>query len=51
MSSVKSSDQGVLTDEEEVEERPHSGENSRRIVDHVNEDNEKLETSTVEEKD
>jgi len=51
LSSAGSSHQGVLTDEEEVEERPRSSENSSRIVDRVNEDNEKLKNSTIEEKD
>jgi hypothetical protein len=51
VSSAESSHQGVLTDEEEAEERPRSGENSCGIVDRVNEDDEKLKTSTVEEKD
>jgi len=41
----------VLTDEEEAKERLRSGETSRGIVAHVNEDDEKLKTSIVKEKD
>jgi hypothetical protein len=51
MSSAEISRQRVLTDEEEAEERPLSDGDSRGIVDHVNEDDEKLKTSTVNEKD
>jgi hypothetical protein len=51
MSSAESSHQRVLTDEEEAEERPHSDEDSCGTVNHVNEDDEKLKTSTIEEKD
>jgi len=51
INSAEISCQRVLTDEEEVEERPHSCENSHRIVDHVNEYDENLKTSTIEEKD
>jgi hypothetical protein len=41
----------VLIDEEEAEERPRSNEDSCEIVDRVNEDDENLKTSTVEEKE
>jgi hypothetical protein len=41
----------VLTYEEEAEEIPRSEEDSRRTVNHVNEDDEKLKNSTIEEKD
>jgi hypothetical protein len=45
MSSVESSHQGVLTYEDEVEEIPHSDGYSQGTVNHVNEDDEKLNTS------
>jgi hypothetical protein len=52
MSSVESScQQGVLTDGKEVEERPHPYEYSCGIASHVNEDDEKLNTSVTEEED
>jgi hypothetical protein len=51
MSSAKSSHQRVLTNEEEVEEIPHSYGYLWAIVDHVNEYDEKLTNSIVEEKD
>jgi hypothetical protein len=52
MSSVESlCQQGVLTDEEEVEERSHPYEVSCRIENHVNEDDERLETFITAEKD
>jgi hypothetical protein len=52
MSSIKSlRQQGELTDEEEAEERPRSDEDSHEIVSRVNEDDEKLKTSTIKEKD
>jgi hypothetical protein len=51
MSSVESScQQGVLTDGKKVEERPHPYEDSCGTASHVNEDDEKLNTSTTEEK-
>ena len=51
MSSTEISWKRVLTDEEEAEEIPLSYGDSCGIVDHVNEDDEKLKTSTVKEKD
>jgi hypothetical protein len=39
-----------LTDEE-AKEKPHSDEDSRRTVNCVNEDDEKLQTSFIEKKD
>jgi hypothetical protein len=52
MSSAESScQQGMLTDGEEAEERSHPYEDSCGTVSHVNEDDEKLNTSTTEEKD
>jgi hypothetical protein len=51
MSSAESScQQGVLIDGKEAEERPHPYEDSCGTASHVNEDDEKLNTSTVEEK-
>jgi hypothetical protein len=41
----------VLTDEEEVEERSHPYEVSCRIVNHVNEDDDKLENFITAKKD
>jgi hypothetical protein len=41
----------VLIDKEEAEEIPHSNGDLWAIVDHVNEDDEKLTNSIVEEKD
>jgi hypothetical protein len=52
--SEESSDQqGVLTEEkeEEVGEKPHENEDSCGIADHMNEYDEKLNTSTLEEED
>jgi hypothetical protein len=40
-----------LTYEEEVEEGPHSDGDSCRIVSRMNEDDEKLQTFVIEEKD
>jgi hypothetical protein len=40
-----------LTDEEEEEEGLHLDGYSRRATSHMNEDDEKLQTSTIEEKD
>jgi hypothetical protein len=51
MSSAESSHQRMLTDEEEAEGRPHSDGDSRGAASRVNEDDEKLQTSTIEEKD
>jgi hypothetical protein len=52
MNSTDSSCQkGVVTDGKEVEERPHSYEYSCGIGDHVNEYDEKLNTSIIEEED
>jgi hypothetical protein len=51
MSSTKISRQRMLTYEEEAEERPHSYGYSRGNVNHVNEDDEKSKSSTIEEKD
>jgi hypothetical protein len=45
-----SSDESSLADEEEDEEKPHSDGDSRRTVSRVNEDDEKLQTSVIEEK-
>jgi hypothetical protein len=46
MSSTESScQQGVLTDGKEAEERPHPYEDSCGVTNHVNEDDEKLNTS------
>jgi hypothetical protein len=41
-----SSAEGSLIDEEEAGERPHSDGDSRRTVSHMNEDDEKLQTSS-----
>jgi hypothetical protein len=41
----------MLTDEEKVEERPHSDEDSHETVSRVNEDDEKFKTSTIKVKD
>jgi hypothetical protein len=41
----------VLTDGEEVEERPHPYEDSCGASSHVNEDDDKLKTSITKEKD
>jgi hypothetical protein len=46
-SSVEISCQRVLTDGEKVEEIPHSDRDSRGTMNHVNEDDEKLKTSTI----
>jgi len=43
--------QGVVTDGKEVEERPHPYEDSCGATNHVNEDDENLDTSTVEEEE
>jgi hypothetical protein len=51
MSSDEISCQRMLTNEEEAEGIPHSYGDSRGAVSHVNEDDEKLQTSTIEEKD
>jgi len=51
MSSDDNSYQRALKYEEEGKERPQSSENSRGIVGHVNEDNGKLKTSTVKDRD
>jgi DNA-binding transcriptional regulator YbjK len=51
MSSVESSHLEDLTDEEDAEGRPHSEEYSRGVVSHVNEDDEKLRTSTIKDMD
>jgi hypothetical protein len=52
MSSAESScQQGVLTDGEEEEERPHPYEDSCGTASRVNEDDDKLETFITEEKD
>jgi hypothetical protein len=52
MNSAESScQQGVLTGEREAKERPHSYEDSCGVADHVNEDDEKLNTSITEEED
>jgi hypothetical protein len=50
-SAESSNQQGVLTGEREAKERPHSYEDSCGVVDHVNEDDEKLNTSITEEED
>jgi hypothetical protein len=41
----------MLTGEEEAKERPFSDGYSRGIANRVNEDDEKLKTSTIKEKD
>jgi hypothetical protein len=41
----------VVTDVKEAEERPHPYEDSCGVEDHVNEDDQKLNTSTTKEKD
>jgi hypothetical protein len=52
MNSAESSyQQGVLTDEMEEKERPHLYEDSCGVAGHVNEDDEKLNTSITEEED
>jgi hypothetical protein len=52
MSSAKSSfQQGALTDGKEAKERPHPYEDSCGIARHVNEDDEKLNTSITKEED
>jgi hypothetical protein len=52
MSSTKvSCQQGVLTDGEEAEERPHPYEDTCETTNHVNEDDEKLKTSVTKEKE
>jgi hypothetical protein len=51
MRSAKSSHLGVLTDEEEAERRSRSREDSHRIMGRVNEDDEKLKTFIVKERD
>jgi hypothetical protein len=51
-SEESSYQQGVLTgEEEEAGEKPHQHEDSCGVADHVNEDDEKLNTSTLEEED
>jgi hypothetical protein len=40
-----------LTDKEEVGEKPHSNGYSRRTMSHMNEDDEKLQTSVIEKED
>jgi hypothetical protein len=51
-SSEESSDQqGVLNNEMEAKERPHLYEDSCGVAGHVNEDDEKLNTSITEEED
>jgi len=42
--------QGVLTDGEEAKERPHPYEDACRTMSHMNEVDEKLETSVTKEK-
>jgi hypothetical protein len=52
MSSAESAcQQGMLTNGEEVEEIPHPYEDSCGTASRMNEDDEKLNTSTTEEKD
>jgi hypothetical protein len=51
MRSIESSHLQELTYEEEAEGRPHSEEDSCGVVSHVNEDDKKLRTSTIKEKD
>jgi hypothetical protein len=52
MGLVESScQQGMLVDGEKVEERPHPYEDSCGTASRVNEDDEKLNTSTTKEKD
>jgi hypothetical protein len=46
-----SSTEGSLIGEEEAEEKPHSDEDSRGIVSHVNEDDDKLETFIIVEEE
>jgi len=50
-SEESSYQQGMLTSGREEEERSHLYEDSCGFVDHVNEDDEKLNTSTVKEED
>jgi hypothetical protein len=52
MSSAESSYyQGMVTDGKEEEERPHPYEDSCGVAYHVNEDDEKLNTSIAKEED
>jgi hypothetical protein len=50
-SAESSCQQGVLTDGEEVEEMPHPYEGSCGATSYVNEDDDKLKNSIIEEKD
>jgi hypothetical protein len=51
-SEESSYQQGVLTEEErEVGEKPHEHEDSCGVASHMNEDDEKLNTSTLKEED
>jgi hypothetical protein len=50
-SEEKSYQQGMLTGDKEAEEIPHLYEESCGFVDHMNEDDEKLNTSTIKEED
>jgi hypothetical protein len=51
-SEESSYQQGVLTgEEEEAGEKPHQHEDSCGVADHVNEYDEKLNTSTLKEED
>ena len=50
-SEESSYQQGMLTGDREGEQRPHLYDDSCGFVGHVNEDDEKLNTSTIKEED